>query len=290
MNLEFQARQAKGIQRVWKAYQKRKKEALAEELRLAELEVANEMDALFRAAQRQENEHRLEVSMFYDQLREKAQSEAARKKIDDREKAKVVQLRRKREWDQIRSERAVRKQQEEEEETRRLESWKSTWETRIAEETTATQTRMLNVLNQSFSIDDHDLRKEYRRRIKARVKLVAKGYKESGLDIAADLIEERATDEIVREEVDRVRQSIQLEWDNAERNYQFERQKKADEKRRNEIQEEQRQRHEAANKVQAQYRIHRARLQLLAKLRQVYVKEFNSVVLQQRVSKSEVEF
>ena len=231
MLVKYQTRKAKGIQRVWRAYQVRKKEKLAEELRIAEIDVANELDALMRQAHREESTYKAQVTEFYDKLREQTLAKEERKKVDDREKAKVQQLRRRHEWDQIKAERALKKKAEEDEEQRHMEEWSDTWRKKIKYQTKMREQKTNAVLNHSDNKEDDKIRSALQRRINERVKIVTKGYKESGLDIASDLIRERARDEIVKEEIAEEAKKVEAEWQLAEKEYRAEKQKQADEKR-----------------------------------------------------------
>ena len=94
-----------------------------EELRKALLE-----EGIIEEALRQKKVYESGVTEYYDTLRKETEEKRARKLIDDREKIKIVQLRRQREWDQWRKDKKEQEQRKIQKDQSRLDEWNAEWE------------------------------------------------------------------------------------------------------------------------------------------------------------------
>ena len=137
---------ASAVQRVWKTHVEVLANAARLEMERRELIKAVEEGAVIEEALRQKQVYHDGVSDYYVNLKVASEAEAARKLIDDKEKVKISQLVRRREWENWRKnkkeqqEDLVRKEQED------LKTWNTVWEdsveVRVAERK-VTSTRIL---------------------------------------------------------------------------------------------------------------------------------------------------
>ncbi|TMW57328.1 hypothetical protein Poli38472_003253 [Pythium oligandrum] len=266
---------AKRLQRFFRMVFERRREERREEEAQARYLVEQEMQEKMMEGSRALRRYKQEITAKYDKLREETEYKKKRKAIDTIEKNKVLHLRRQRQWEAYKLERAAKKEQLKRESAGAHEQLKQQWEKTIAESTRRKRLFLSQVATLEEPGEWIALQKQLRLRIKEREKALMTKHKQNQVVVPKHQVKERATLEIVDEDVEEERRNMEGQWLHAEAEFLDALAAAAQERLLKENADERVRREKSAIRLQAAFRMHAARMRLKDEIRRCFVKEYD---------------
>ncbi|KAF0687915.1 Aste57867_20407 [Aphanomyces stellatus] len=266
---------ARRIQRVTRAHKRHVVEKKAAEDNRDVRRVELEMEAMLEAADKVRREHRAAVTAYYDKMREETNARAARKIIDDREREKMIAVRRQREWANILVARKAKLEEVATTKATRQAERQSMWAAKVETDAVARKEKRLQVLLRPKDKEEDAMKAALTEKLNAQYKVVQATFKATGVAMAAKEMMDRARHDVLMDEMETERQRVRVEWKALEAKIAKQEQDEADHERLGEIDKDKKSRFDAATRIQRGAKMFLARKHLRKKVEHAFEKVYD---------------
>jgi Ca2+-binding EF-hand superfamily protein len=266
---------AKRVQRGWRSrVEKMKANAKMQGIRNERVILKQMADAEVEAG-RQVEIYRYQVEEFYKKNYADLRNARERAIIDDREKQKVLSLRRKRKWDAQEDRELQKKKEDEAAEKQRVVDWEVEKNRQVDADAIAERERLLMCLQAPVEKEDRKEGVALRKIIAKRVKPIIKRFESNNIPIETPEAEQKAEEEVLLEKMEQKRVEVRERWKQKEIEFQNDRKKREIEKKVEVQNEDERKEKYAAKIFQNKTRQYYARKQMKALVKMFWVKEYD---------------